>query len=163
MEATRAGDTDGGTTATRRRGDTGGALADAHGSTTKKRRTREGGTSLDLALAHGSDTTAEMPIGTGRVVDGVSDGGFGTDDFADEVLSDDAIDLGLHSAWDDSDEVTASSATARKHKRNRRGGGKHKAKDRRKMNAHNAACGMPVVAEDGPSRPDMTQEPGGGV
>ena len=41
-----------------------------------------------------------MPIDTGRVVDGVSDGGFGTDDFADEVLSDDAIDLGLHSAWD---------------------------------------------------------------
>ena len=104
-----------------------------------------------------------MPIGTGRVVDGVSDGGFGTDDFADEVLSDDAIDLGLHSAWDDGDEVTASSTTARKHKRNRRGGRKHTARNRRKMDAHNAACGMPAVAADGPSHPDMTQEPGGGV
>ena len=50
-------------------------------------------TSLDLASTRGSDTTAAMPVGTGRMVGGVSDGGFGTDEFADEVLSDDdAVD-----------------------------------------------------------------------
>ena len=63
-------------------------------------------TSLDLASTRGSDTTAAMPVDTGRMVDGVSDGGFGTDDFADEVLSDDVVDFDPHSAWDDGDEVT---------------------------------------------------------
>ena len=43
-------------------------------------------TSLDSASARGSDATAAMPIGTGRVVGGVPDGGFGTGAFADEVL-----------------------------------------------------------------------------
>ena len=62
-------------------------------------------TSLDLAATRGSDTTAAIPVGTGRVVDGVSDGGFGTDDFADEVLSDDGVDF--DSAWDDGGEVAA--------------------------------------------------------
>ena len=48
------------------------------------------------------------------------------------------------------DGATAT-ATARKRKRNRRGSGLHTAKDRRKMGAHNAACGMPaVVADDRP-------------
>ena len=64
-------------------------------------------TSLDLASTRGSDTTAEMPVDTGRMVDGMSGGGFGTDDFADEVLSDDAVDFDPQSAWDDGDEVTA--------------------------------------------------------
>ena len=63
-------------------------------------------TSLDLASTRGSDTTAAMPVDTGRMVDGVSDGGFGTDDFADGVLSDDVVDFDPHSAWDDGDEVT---------------------------------------------------------
>ena len=60
------------------------------------------------------------------------------------------------------DGATAT-ATARKRKRNRRGSGLHTAKDRRKMGARNAACGMPAVAADGTGRPDMAQEPGGGV
>ena len=64
-------------------------------------------TSPDLTSTRGGDTTAAMPVGTGRVVDGVSDGGFGTDDFADEVLSDDVVDFDPHSAWDGGDEVTA--------------------------------------------------------
>ena len=42
----------------------------------------------------------------------MSDGGFGTDAFADEVLSDDVVDFDpldgdAHSAWDDGDEITA--------------------------------------------------------
>ena len=41
----------------------------------------------------------------------MSDGGFGTGDFADEVLSDDVVDFDPHSAWDDGVEVTAA-ATA---------------------------------------------------
>ena len=56
---------------------------------------------------HGRDATAAMPIDTGRVVDGVSDRGFGTDAFADEVLFADVVDFDPHSAWDDGDEVTA--------------------------------------------------------
>ena len=64
-------------------------------------------TSPDLTSTRGGDTTAAMPVGTGQVVDDVSDGGFGTDDFADEVLSDDVVDFDPHSAWDDGDEVTA--------------------------------------------------------
>ena len=36
----------------------------------------------------------------------VSDGGFGTGSFADEVLSGDVVDFDPHSAWDDGDEVT---------------------------------------------------------
>ena len=68
-------------------------------------------TSPDLASTRGSDTTAAMPVGTGRVVDGVSDGGFGTDDFADEVLSDDVVDFDPHSAWDGGDEITAALRT----------------------------------------------------
>ena len=80
------------------------------------------------------------------------------------------------SDWDGDDEVTtasgatastihgaATTGTARKRKRNRRGGGLHTAKGRRKMDAHNAACGVPAVAADGTDSPDMTQEPGGGV
>ena len=63
--------------------------------------------SLDLASTRGSDTTAVMPVDTGRMVDGVSDGGSGTDDFADEVLSDDVVDFDPHSAWDDGDDVSA--------------------------------------------------------
>ena len=62
-------------------------------------------TSPDLTSTRGGGTTAAMPVGTGRVVDDVSDGGFGTDDFADEVLSDDVADFDPHSAWDDGDEV----------------------------------------------------------
>ena len=42
-------------------------------------------TSLDSASARGSDATAAMPIGIERVVDGVSDRGYGTGAFADEV------------------------------------------------------------------------------
>ena len=65
-------------------------------------------TSLDLASTRGGDTTTTMPVGTGRMIDGVSDGGVGTDDFADEVLSDDdAVDFDPHSAWGGDDEVTA--------------------------------------------------------
>jgi hypothetical protein len=64
-------------------------------------------TSLSSASARGSDATAAMPIDTGRVVDGVSDRGFGTGTFADEVLSDDVVDFDPNSAWDDGDEVTA--------------------------------------------------------
>ena len=65
-------------------------------------------TSLDLASTRGGDAAAAMPVGTGRMVDGVSDGGSGTDDFADEVLSDDdAVDFDPHSAWGGRDEVTA--------------------------------------------------------
>ena len=41
------------------------------------------------------------------MIGGVSDGGFGIDDFADEVLSDDGVDFGPNSAWDGGDEVTA--------------------------------------------------------
>ena len=64
-------------------------------------------TSLDSTSARGSGATAAMPIDTGRVVGDVSDGGFGTGAFADEVLSDDVVDFDPHSAWDDGDEVTA--------------------------------------------------------
>ena len=64
-------------------------------------------TSLDLASTRGCDTTAAMPVDTGRGVDGVSDGGFGTDDFADEVLSDDVVDFDPNSAWGRGDEITA--------------------------------------------------------
>ena len=60
------------------------------------------------------------------------------------------------------DDTTAAT-TARRHKRNRRGSGSHKAKDGRKKDAHVATCGMPAVVADGTGRPDMTQEPGGGV
>ena len=54
-----------------------------------------------------SDTAAAMPAGTGRMVDDVSDGGFGTDYFADEVLSDDEVDFDPNSAWGRGGEVTA--------------------------------------------------------
>ena len=64
-------------------------------------------TSPDLNSTRGSDTTAAMPVGTGRMVDGVSDGGFSADDFADEVLSGDVVDFDPHSAWDDGDEIIA--------------------------------------------------------
>ena len=64
-------------------------------------------TSLDLAPTRGSDTTAAIPVGTDRMVDGVSDGGFGTDDFADEVLSDDVVDFDPHPAWGGGDDITA--------------------------------------------------------
>ena len=64
-------------------------------------------TSLDSASARESDATAAMPIGTGRVVGGVSDRGFGTGTFADEALFADVIDFDPNSAWDDDDEVTA--------------------------------------------------------
>jgi len=60
-------------------------------------------TSIDSAWARGSDATAAMPIDTGRVVDGVSYGRFGTGAFADEVLADDVVDFDPHSAWDDGD------------------------------------------------------------
>ena len=56
------------------------------------------------------------------MVGGVFDGGLDTDDVADETLSDDAVDLDPHSAWDDGDEGTASSATVT---RKRKGRGKH--------------------------------------
>ena len=84
--------------------------------------------SLDLASTRGSDTTTMMPIDTGRMVDGVSDGGFGTDDFAGEVLSDDdAVDFDPHSAWGGGDEVTAAlPRVKRKRKKS------HKARDTRK-------------------------------
>ena len=196
-------------------------------------------TSPDLTSTRGGGTAAAMPVGTGRVVDDVSDGGSGTDYFADEVLSDGVADFDPHSAWDDGDEVaaaatagiptrqrehmattraedaggsatamawgdddgvatakgsdptsdwdgddevtTASGATAstihgaatigtaRKRKRNRRGGRLHTAKNRRKLSAHNATYGMPAAAaipidsEDGVGCHGMTQEPGGGV
>ena len=51
--------------------------------------------------------TAAMTIDTDRGVDGVSDGGFDTGAFADEVLSDGVVDFDPHSAWDGGDEVTA--------------------------------------------------------
>ena len=57
--------------------------------------------------------------------------GFGTDDFADEVLSDDGVDFDPHSAWDDGDEVTASSATVAR-KRKGRGKANHVASNERK-------------------------------
>ena len=63
---------------------------------------------------------------------GVSDGGFGTDDFADEVLSDDdAVDFDPHSAWGGGDEVTAAlpdgahAATTTWSQREPRGRGEH--------------------------------------
>jgi len=68
-------------------------------------------TSPDLTSTRGGDTTAAMPAGTGQVADDLSDGGFSTDGFADEVLSDDVVDFDPHSAWDDGVEVTAA-ATA---------------------------------------------------
>ena len=64
-------------------------------------------TSLGSASNRGSDATAAMPIDTGRVVGDVSDGGPGTEAFADEVLFGDVVDFDPHSAWDDGDEVTA--------------------------------------------------------
>ena len=91
-------------------------------------------TSLDLASTRGSDTTAAMPVDTGRVVGGVSDRRFGTGAFADEVLFADVVDFDPHSAWDDDDEVTAalpSSATATR-KRKGRGKHNHVARDERK-------------------------------
>ena len=99
-------------------------------------------TSLDSASARGRDATAAMPIDTGRVVDGVSDRGFGTGAFADEVLSADVVDFDPHSAWDDGDEVTAAlpdgahtvtttvAATGAKRKRGHR---KHVTRDARKL------------------------------
>ena len=84
-----------------------------------------------------------MPVGTGQVADDVSDGGFSTDDFANEVLSDDdAVDFDPHSAWGGGDEVTAALpdgahaatttvvATGAKRKRGHR---KHVAQDARKL------------------------------
>jgi len=68
-------------------------------------------TSPDLTSTRGGGTAAAMPVGTGRVVDDVSDGGSGTDYFADEVLSDGVADFDPHSAWDDGDAVAAA-ATA---------------------------------------------------
>ena len=47
-----------------------------------------------------------MPVDTGRMVDGVSDGEFSADDFADEVLSGDVVDFDQHPAWDGGDEIT---------------------------------------------------------
>ena len=41
------------------------------------------------------------------MVGGVSDGGFGTGSFADEILSDDVVDFDPHPAWDGGDEITA--------------------------------------------------------
>ena len=64
-------------------------------------------TSPDLTSIRGGDTTAAMPVGTGQVVDDVSDGEFGTDDFADEVLSDDVVDFDPHPAWYGGDEIIA--------------------------------------------------------
>ena len=88
---------------------------------------------------------AAMPVGTGRMVDGVSDGGFGIDDFADEVLSDDdAVDFDPHSAWGGGDEVTTALpggahaatttmvATGAKRKR-KRGHHKHVTQNARKL------------------------------
>ena len=93
-----------------------------------------GPTSPNSTSTRGGDATATMPVDTGQVVGGMSDGGFGIDDFADEVLSDDGVDFGPNSAWDGGDEVTAalpSSATAT---RERKGRGKHNnvARDERK-------------------------------
>ena len=69
-------------------------------------------TSLDSAWAHVGEATAAMPIGTGGVVDGMSDRGLHTDAFADEVLSANVVDFGPSSAWDDSDEVTTAMPSA---------------------------------------------------
>jgi hypothetical protein len=91
-------------------------------------------TSPDSASTRGGDATATMPVDTGQVVGGVSDGGFDIDDFADEVLSDDGVDFGPNSAGDGGDEVTAvlpSSATATR-KRKGRGKRNHVARDERK-------------------------------
>ena len=64
--------------------------------------------------------------------------------------ADDAASSSPDATEGTADGATAT-ATARKRKRNRRGSGLHTAKDRRKMGAHNAACGMPaVVADDRP-------------
>ena len=99
-------------------------------------------TSLDSASARGSDATAAMPIDTGRVVDGVSYGRFGTGAFADEVLSEDVVDFDPHSAWDDGDEVTAAlpdgahvvttTVAAAGAKKRKRGHCKHAARNTRK-------------------------------
>jgi hypothetical protein len=48
-----------------------------------------------------------MPIGTGGVVDGVSDRGLGTGAFADDILFADVVDFDPNSAWDGGDEITA--------------------------------------------------------
>ena len=64
-------------------------------------------TSLGSASNRGSDATAVVIIDTDRVVGGVSDGGFGTGAFADEVLSDDVVDFDPHPAWDGGGEITA--------------------------------------------------------
>ena len=118
-------------------------------------------TSLDLASTRGGDTTAAMPVGTGRVVDGVSDGGFGTDDFADEVLSDDVVDFDPHSAWDDGDEVTAAlpdraptvaaTAATTGAKRKTRGSRNHVTRDARKRQRKEAALLLAAHANTGAS------------
>ena len=90
-------------------------------------------------------------------------------------------DFDLHPVWDGGDGITAAltdgahadatestidgataTATTWKRKRNRRGGGLHTTKNRRKLSAHNATCGMPAAAADGVGCHGMTQEPGGG-
>jgi len=88
-------------------------------------------TSPDLASARDSDTAAAMPAGTGRVVDDVSDGGFGTDYFADEVLSDDGDDATAAMPCMDIGAVATSSVTATR-KRTRRSKHSHVVRDERK-------------------------------
>ena len=55
--------------------------------------------SIDSVWAHGGDATAAMPIGIGRVVDGVSDRGLGTDASADDDLFAGVVDFDPASAW----------------------------------------------------------------
>ena len=90
--------------------------------------------SPDSTSTRGGDATAAMPVDTGQVIGGVSDGGFGIDDFADEVLSDDGVDFGPNSAWDGGDEVTAALPSSATVTRKRKGRGKHNnvARDERK-------------------------------
>ena len=95
------------------------------------------------------------------MVDGVSDGGFGTDDFADEVLSDDVVDFDPHPAWDSGDEITAAlpdgaptvAATAAKTgtKRKTRGSHNHVTRDARKRQRKEAALLLTVHANTGAS------------
>ena len=88
-------------------------------------------TSLGLASTRGGDTTAAMPVDNGQVVDDVSDGGFGTDDFADEVLSDDGDDATAAVPCMDIGAVATSSVTATR-KRTRRSKHSHVVRDERK-------------------------------
>ena len=125
-----------------------------------------------VSTADGATATAASAVDTGMDVDTVPSPARVAPPTAEHVSS-----FLLHIRRRATDEAASSSpdategtvdgatatATARKHKRNRRGSGLHTAKDRCKMGDRNAAYGIPAVAADGTGRPDMAHEPGGGV